>query len=179
MSTVTNLLSSPQAVGVWTLVRDRSTVAFTNRTMWGLMNVKGRFTEFSGEGQITDAGTVSGRLDIKAASLTTGLRKRDQHLRSADFFDVEKYPEINVVVTGAHPAEDDTVDLRTDLTIKGKTVPLPLHATVALLDEGAVRVTTGTVIDRAEVGLSFNQLGGMLGTKTTVSADLVFQKAAG
>jgi polyisoprenoid-binding protein YceI len=179
MSTVTKLLSNPQAVGVWTLVRDRSTLAFTNKTMWGLMNVKGRFTEFSGEGQITDTGAVFGRLDIKAASLTTGLRKRDKHLRSADFFDVERYPEINVVVTRASPAEDDTVYVRTDVTIKGKTVPLPLRATVALLDDGAVRVTTRTVIPREEVGLDFNQLGGMLGNQTTVSADLVFQKAAG
>ena len=63
--------------------------------------MKGRFTEFSGDGQITAPQTVSGRLDIKAASLRTGIGKRDKHLHSADFFEAEKFPDISVVVTGA------------------------------------------------------------------------------
>ena len=99
--------------------------------MYGLVPVKGRFHEFSGDGQITDAPNIFGRLDIKAASLDTKLNKRDKHLRSADFFDVEKYPDISVVVTGAEGIGGDTVDLRANLTVKGTTAPLPLHAKVA------------------------------------------------
>jgi polyisoprenoid-binding protein YceI len=178
MSTVTALLSRPESVGVWNLVPQRSVVGFKTKTMWGLVPVKGRFGEFGGDGQITETATVFGRLDIKAASLNTKLRKRDADLRSAAFFDVEKYPDISIVVTGADAGEDDTVDLRTDLTVKETTAPLPLRAKVAVLDDGAVRVTTQTTIDRTQFGVDGNMLG-MVGDKTTLSADLVFSRAAG
>ena len=98
MSTVTELLKDPASVGVWTLDPDQSTIRFNNRTMWGAMKVNGAFTEFSGDGQITDTGTLSGRVDIKAASLNTKLHKRDDDLRSPTFLDVERYPDISVVV---------------------------------------------------------------------------------
>ena len=78
---------------------------------------------------------------------------RDKHLRSADFFDVEKYPDISVVVTGAEAIGSDTVDLRADLTVKGTTAPVPLHAKVAVLDDGAVRVTAAADINRQDFGV--------------------------
>jgi polyisoprenoid-binding protein YceI len=178
MSTVTALLSSPESVGVWNLLPQRSVIGFKTKTMWGLIPVKGRFHEFSGDGQITETATVFGRLDIKAASLDTRLRKRDTDLRSPAFFDVEKYPDLSVVVTGAEVAGDDTVDVRTDLTVKETTAPLPLQVKVAVLDDGAVRVTAQTTIDRKQFGVDGNMLG-MVGDKTTLSADLVFRRAAG
>ena len=92
MSTVTELLKNPESVGVWTLDPDRSTIRFNNKTMWGAMKVNGVVTEFTGDGQITDTGTLFGRVDIKAASLNTKLRKRDEDLRSPTISDVEKYP---------------------------------------------------------------------------------------
>ena len=56
------------------------------------MKVNAVVTEFTGDGQITDTGTLFGRVDIKAASLNTKLRKRDEDLRSPTIPDVEKYP---------------------------------------------------------------------------------------
>ncbi|MGA8252163.1 MAG: YceI family protein, partial [Mycobacterium sp.] len=97
MTTLETLLLDPDMAGVWNLAADRSAITFKIRNMWGLLRVKGRFTEFSGDGQLTGNGAVYGRLDIRAASLRTGIGRRDQHLRSADFFDVERYPEISVV----------------------------------------------------------------------------------
>jgi polyisoprenoid-binding protein YceI len=91
MSTVAALLSSHDAVGVWNLDPARSIFAFRSKTMWGLMTVEGHFAEVRGGAQVTDTGAVSGRLDITAASLNTRNRTRDEHLRSADFFDVEKF----------------------------------------------------------------------------------------
>jgi hypothetical protein len=85
MSTVTELLKNPESVGVWTLDSDQSTITFNNKTMWGVMKVNGVFTEFSGDGQITNSGTLFGRVDIKAASLNTKLGKRDADLRSPTF----------------------------------------------------------------------------------------------
>jgi polyisoprenoid-binding protein YceI len=177
MATVTKLLSSRDAVGLWTLAPARSTFAFTNKTMWGLMIAKGHFAEVRGEGQVTDTGAVSGRLDIIAASLHTGIGSRDRHLRSADFFHVEKFPQISVIVSAAEPAGADTVDLRADIVIKGISHPLPLHATVAVLDDGAVRVSAQTSVDREEFGVSGNLFGMVVGS-TKVSADAVFVRTA-
>src|ERR1700737_5186116 len=128
MSTVTELLKNLESVGVWTLDVDRSSIRFDNKTMWGAMKVNGAFTEFSGDGQITDTGTLFGRLDIKAASLNTKLRKRDEDLRSPTFLDVDNYPDISVVVTGVEPGPDETLKLRADLTVKGSTAPMPRRA---------------------------------------------------
>ena len=177
MSSVRSLLRSPESDGVSNQFPQRSVVGSEPKTMWGLMSVKGRFTDFSGDGQITETGAVFGRLDIKAASLNTKIGMRDAHLRSGDFFDVQKYPGISVVVTGAEPAEDDTLDVRADLTVKETTAPLPLRAKVVVHDDG-VRVTAHTTIDRTQFGVGGNMLG-MVGDKTTVSADLVFRRATG
>ena len=72
--------------------------------------VRGRFTEFNGDGQVTDAKTVFGRIDVKVASLNTKIGKRDNHLRSEEFFEAAKFPDISVVVTGADAMEGDTVE---------------------------------------------------------------------
>jgi polyisoprenoid-binding protein YceI len=178
MASVTTLLRDPASVGVWNLVPERSTIAFKAKSVWGLMTVKGRFTEFSGDGQITDGGTVFGRVDIKAASLDTKLRRRDKDLRAPDFFDVEKYPDITVVVNGGDPVGDDTVDLLANLTVKDTTLPLPLRAKVAVLDDGAVRVSTQATVDRKQFGVEGNMLG-MVGDEATISADAVFRRAGG
>ncbi|HKI43473.1 MAG TPA: YceI family protein, partial [Mycobacterium sp.] len=123
MTALETLLSDPDMAGVWNLVPDRSAITFKVRNMWGLLNVKGRFTEFSGDGQLTGKGAVSGRVDIRAASLNTGIGRRDKHLRSADFFDVERFGEISVVVTGVRPTQGKVADLRATFTIKGVTAP--------------------------------------------------------
>jgi polyisoprenoid-binding protein YceI len=143
--------------------------------MWGVAPVTGRFTEFSGEGQITDAHTIFGRIDIKAASIDTKLRKRDEHLRSADFFEVDAYPDISIVVTAAEAITGDTVDLRAQLTVKTTTAPLPLRAKVTVLDNGAVRVIAQATIDRKDFGVNGNLLG-MVGDKATISGDVVFRR---
>ncbi|MBV8928000.1 MAG: YceI family protein [Mycobacteriaceae bacterium] len=178
MSTVTTLLSSPQAVGVWKVVPSRSTIGFRAKSMWGLVPVKGTFSEFSGDGQITDTQTVFGRIDVKATSLDTKIGRRNTHLRSADFFEVETYPDISVVVTSAEGIDGDTVDLRANLTVKTTTGPLPLKAKVAGLDDGAVRVTAEATLARKEFGVEGNLMG-MIPDKVTAFADLVFERAAG
>ncbi|WP_420110383.1 YceI family protein, partial [Mycolicibacter arupensis] len=76
MSAVATFLSNSQAVGSWTLDPQQSSIRFENGTMWGALKVRGAFNEFSGSVEITDAKTVSGRVDIKAASINTGLGTR-------------------------------------------------------------------------------------------------------
>ena len=177
MSTLTTLLGS-EAVGVWTLVPDKSRFEFKNTTFWGLTNVKGRFTQFSGEGRISQDGDANGTIVIKAASVQTGIRPRDNHLRSADFFDAQHHPDIVVTVNGADTNDGDEVTVRAEMTIRGNTVALPLRARVATLDDGAVRVTTTAAVEREQLGVSGN-MAGMMGKTTTVWADAVFRRAAG
>jgi polyisoprenoid-binding protein YceI len=175
MPSTQELLSNPESVGVWNVDPERSTIGFKARSMWGLTPVNGRFAEFSGDGQITDTQTVFGRIDIKAASLDTKMRKRNEHLRSADYFQAEKFPDISLVVTSAEAIEGDIVDLRAQLTIKGTTAPLPLRTKVAVLDDGAVRLSTQATIDRKDFGVDGNMMG-MIPDKATISGDVVFRR---
>ena len=176
MTTLETLLSDPDLSGVWNIVPDRSAITFKVRNMWGLLNVKGRFTEFSGEGQLTGKGGVFGRLDIRAASLSTGIGRRDKHLRSADFFDVERFPEISVVVTAVHPTEGKAADLRANFTIKGVTAPLPLPVTFTELEDGSIQISGQTKIDRYQFDLGWNKFG-MIGTTATAAAEAIFVRA--
>jgi polyisoprenoid-binding protein YceI len=173
MATIAAFFSDHHVVGGWNLVPALSSFTFSNKTIWGLITVKGQFAEFRGDGQVTDTGAVFGRLDLTAASLYTGNGKRHKHLRSADFFDVEKFPAISVIVTAATPSGGDTVNVLADINIKGISHPLPLHATVAVLDDGAVRVSAPTTVDREQLGVRGN-LFGMVGAATHLLADAVF-----
>ncbi|MGO9041607.1 MAG: YceI family protein [Mycobacterium sp.] len=176
MTALETLLSDPDMAGVWNLVPDRSAITFKVRNMWGLLNVKGRFTEFSGDGQLTGKGAVSGRVDIRAASLNTGIGRRDKHLRSADFFDVERFGEISVVVTGVRPTQGKAADLRATFTIKGVTAPLPLPVTITELDDGSILISGQTEVDRAQFDLGWNRLG-MVAATATAAAEAVFARS--
>ena len=176
MASLSEFFSDPASAGTWTVDTGRSTIAVKAKSMWGLMPVKGRFTEFNGDGQVTAPQTVSGHLDIKAASLRTGIRKRDKHLHSADFFEAEKYPDISVVVTGADAVDGDTISLRAELTIKGKTRPLALKTKVAPVGDGGMRLTTQADLNRQDFGVDGN-MAGMIGDNATISGDVVFRRA--
>jgi polyisoprenoid-binding protein YceI len=176
MMTLETLLSDPDTAGVWNLVPDKSTLGFKIRNMWGLIGVKGRFTDVNGDGQITGKGAIFGRLDVQVASLRTGIRRRDQHLLSADFFDAERFPEISVVVTALEPATGDAADLRATLSIKGVTAPESLPVRIILLDDGSVRVSAQFEVDRAQFGLGWNRFG-MIAKAATASADAYFVRA--
>jgi polyisoprenoid-binding protein YceI len=175
MPSTQELLSNPSSVGVWSVDPAHSTIGFKSKSFWGLAPVKGRFAEFSGDGQITNTQTVFGRIDIKAASLDTKIGKRNKHLRSADYFEVAKFPDISVIVTGADAIDGDTVDLRAQLTIKSTTAPIALRTKVAVLDDGAVRLSTRATIDRKDFGVDGNLMG-MAVDKATILGDVVFRR---
>jgi polyisoprenoid-binding protein YceI len=176
MTTLETLLTDPDMSGVWNLVPNRSAITFKIKNMWGLLTVKGRFTEFSGDGQLTGKGAVFGRVDIRAASLSTGIGRRDRHLRSADFFDVERFGEISVVVTAVHPTMGKAADLRANFTIKGITAPLPLPVNITELDDGSIRISGETKVDRSQFDLGWNKFG-MMGATATAAAEAVFARA--
>ena len=176
MASLSEFFSDPASAGTWTVDPGQSSIAVKAKSMWGLAPVKGRFTEFSGDGQVSAPQTVSGRIDIKASSLRTGIGKRDKHLHSADFFEAEKFPDITVVVTGAEASAGDTLDLRADLTIKGSTKPVVLTTKVTPVGDGGMRLTTEATVNRQDFGVDGNMIG-MIGDNATISGDLVFRRA--
>jgi polyisoprenoid-binding protein YceI len=176
MASLSEFFSDPASAGTWSVDPEQSTISMKTKSMWGLVPVKGRFTEFSGDGQLTAPQTVSGHIDIKAASLRTGIRRRDAHLHSADFFEAEKFPDISVVISSADTVDGDTIDLRAQLTIKGTTKPLALRTTVTPVGDGGMRLSTQATVNRQDFGVDGN-LFGAIGDNATISGDLVFRRA--
>jgi polyisoprenoid-binding protein YceI len=170
--TLQRVLADPATIGTWALVPDRSSIRFATKTLWGLVPVNGRFTDVTGEGNVAADGAVSGRLRIGVASVKTGIGKRDKHLQSADFFDIENFPEITVEVSGVGADGN----LNTTLSARGATLPIPLTATVTPLGDGSVQVTARTTVDRTKWGVSGNTMG-MIPTSTTLIAEATFIKA--
>jgi polyisoprenoid-binding protein YceI len=78
---------------VHTVDQHRSEIGFAVKGMWGMVTVRGVFHEFSGTLDASGS-EAHGELTIDAASLDTGHEKRDRHLRSADFLDVERHPRL-------------------------------------------------------------------------------------
>ena len=92
--------------------------------MWGLAPVKGVFRQASGQGTVSPAGDVSGTITVGAASIDTKNKKRDTHLRSADFFDSDTYPDITFTVDQARPSGQG-VTVSGSLTVRDLTRPSP------------------------------------------------------
>lgn len=170
------LLTSGAGAGRWELDNKASTVHIAHKTMWGMLTVKGAFTDVSGAGVIDATGGVTGELRIAAASIETKNRKRDAHLRSADLFDVEKHPEITVTITSAQ-VQRDGVTLQGDLTVKGVREPLPLAAEVSQAGSDTVTVVVEAEIDRNRFGISWNKMGALKGL-TSVTVTAVFRRDA-
>lgn len=104
-----------------------SSVEFTVRHM-GFATVRGRFEKFTVDAEVDESGApvrVSAKID--AASINTGTEGRDQHLRSADFFDAENYPTITFESTNIERRGDVYV-IQGDLTIRDVTKPASFEA---------------------------------------------------
>ena len=91
-SALQELLRDGKLAGSWALDAARSEIGLKSKSMWGLVPVKGVFREVTGTGTVSAAGDVTGTVTVAAKSIDTKNKKRDEHLRSADFFDVANYP---------------------------------------------------------------------------------------
>jgi polyisoprenoid-binding protein YceI len=116
-------------VGTWQIDPVHSSLEFQVRNM-GLVTVKGFFSDFEGSLEVGDDGATRAEGTVQAASVHTRSEKRDEHLRSPDFFDVGRFPEIGFRITEVEPEGDDSLRVTGELTIKGITKPVELHAEV-------------------------------------------------
>src|SRR5262249_40350131 len=106
----------------WEIDSSHSSVHFSVRHLV-IAKVRGSFTRWSGTVQVPDGNfskaTVA--VTIDASSIDTGVADRDAHLKSADFFDVEKYPDLRFVAKRVQPRSGAELEVVGDLTIKGIT----------------------------------------------------------
>jgi polyisoprenoid-binding protein YceI len=111
--------------GTWTIDPVHSEVGFSVRHMM-VSKVRGRFTSFSGQIVTADDATASSvTAEIDLSSINTGNEQRDEHIKSADFFEVETYPTMTYRSTGVR-VEDGEYVVDGDLTLKGVTKSVPL-----------------------------------------------------
>lgn len=113
--------------GTWTFDRDHTTIGFVARHM--LTKVRGRFTRYDGTVVVAERPEDSRvEIAIEAASLLTDTDRRDDHLRSDDFLEVETYPQLTFKSTELRPTGESTFDLVGQLTIKDITREVVLKA---------------------------------------------------
>ena len=112
----------------WALDPTHSEISFKVKHLM-ITNVKGVVKEFDAVVHTTGNNFITSdiNLHLTPASIDTGVADRDAHLRSADFFDVENYPEMVFKGTSVEKADDDNYTLNGDLTIKGITKPIKLE----------------------------------------------------
>jgi polyisoprenoid-binding protein YceI len=163
----------PLPEGVWRVDPDRSEVGFAVKMLWGLLRVRGVFREYGGELKV-GAGATAGELAIESASLDTRNDRRDEHLRSADFFDVERHPRVVFTAT-AITTRDGGVTVTGDLAIGSVRVPLAIPVNVEHATGGGLCLEGETTVPRAAAGLDWNKLG-LIGPDAMLHARLTLER---
>lgn len=158
-----------QLSGTWTLDPEKTTIDFRTKAMW-ILPVKGTAQAVSGEAQITVDGDTKGSLIIDAGSFDTKNKKRDDHLRSADFFEVIKYPTISFVTNCVRPIGSGRLEIKGELTARGRTQPLTLNAEISDTGDNSATVATEFEIDRSLFGMSWAKMGAGLKNQVTIRA---------
>jgi polyisoprenoid-binding protein YceI len=183
------LASATSLFAAETFVVDKVHSEATFQVRHMMSKVSGKFDDFSGKIEIDRAkpGASSVEFTIKTASINTGVADRDKHLRTADFFDAEKYPEITFKSTKIVPAKTKNVYAVTgDLTIRGVTK----HVTIPVEFNGFGKDPWGneragfsltTTVNRKDYGINWNKAldngGFLLSDDVTINVNLEAQKA--
>lgn len=141
-------------LGRWQLDPRRSTIEFRARHFWGLGTVKGHFDGYRGRLDLSSHPAIE--LTIDAASVQTGNPKRDQHLRSADFFDTENHPQMRFV-SDSVVQDDNTLKVRGRLFARDQSIPLELDAHIRRIDHG-LEIEAATTAPHRELGMSWSPL---------------------
>jgi polyisoprenoid-binding protein YceI len=171
--------------GTWNVDPVHSSVGFVARHLM-VSKVRGRFNKFSGTLTIAED-PLKSKVEASAevASISTGDETRDGHLKSADFFDLEKYPTIDLVSTGIDKDGDDYV-LHTNLTVNGVTKPVDFELEFEGVSPdpwGGTRAgfEAEAEISRKDWGLEWNMVletGGLvIGDKVKIEIDAQAVKA--
>ncbi len=160
--------------GAWEIDPAHTVISGVARHLM-VTKVRGYFRNFSGRIQVAERPEDSSvEVEIDASSIDTGTPDRDNHLRSADFLDVENHPKITFKSTRVEPGEGGRFKLHGDLTIRGVTRPVVLDAQYEGVSPdpwGGKRMgfTATTELQREDWGMTWNvalETGGVLVSKT-------------
>lgn len=158
---VSDKLSPEESTGTYNFDKAHSSIGFRVRHM-GLVDVPGYFRDFSGTVKYDgkDVTKSSVEFTAKMTSVDTGVARRDDHLRNADFFEVEKYPDMTFKSTKVEKKGKSWM-LTGDLTMKGvtKQISFPFDVVGFVKDERktTVGVTAETTINRRDFGINFGK----------------------
>lgn len=151
------------AKATWEVNKEHSTIGFTVRHM-KISKVSGTFNEFeaSVEADPNDLTDADIEFKIEANSIDTRNKGRDDHLRSGDFFETEKYPHLKFKATDIEKKDEDHYDLTGDFTINETTLPVTFDvvfegtAKDPMTGQEAAGFTAETTINRKDFGLTWN-----------------------
>ncbi len=180
---VTLVLPAIASASTWTIDPDHSYVGFKVRHLM-VSNVKGNFTTFNGTVDLDDKDVTKSKVavNIDTNSIDTNVQKRDDHLRSADFLDVAKYPAMTFASKKIVQNGKDRTAITGDLTLHGVTREVVLDAESLSPESkdpwGNIRrgTTATTTINRKDFGLTWNaalETGGVVvGDEVTILLEI-------
>jgi polyisoprenoid-binding protein YceI len=148
--------------GTWTIDLTHTRLGFVARHAM-VTKVRGSFTQFEGSMVLDGANPAASTatLTVQMASVDSGTADRDAHLKSPDFFDVERFPVMTFASTTVKQVKDDKYVLSGDLTIKDTTRPLEIAVDVETIvtdpwGNSRVGFEGSTEISRKDFGLTWN-----------------------
>jgi polyisoprenoid-binding protein YceI len=126
--------------------------------LFGLIPVRGRYSGFEGELHIDARGNASGVLRVEAETISTGIKKRDTHLRSTDYFAVERHPHLTFDLTALTPNADGEVTLTGTLHVRDRELPINATASVAAVGSDGLRIDADFEVDHRAAGFEVKLL---------------------
>ena len=175
---MTTATATSQLTGTWAIDPVHSSIAFSVRHLM-VSKVRGHFNEFSGAVVVGEDGTPSVNAEIAIDSIDTRNEQRDAHLKSADFFDAEKYPTATFASTGVRENGEGYV-LDGDFTVKGITKPVSLNLEFNGVNPGmghgeVAGFSASVVLNRKDFGIDIDmplETGVVVGDKVTITLEI-------
>lgn len=165
-TTLTTTTALP--TGTWRVDPSSGELSFGARGMFGLVSVRGTFGDYGGELTVGRDG-AEGELRIQAGSLDTKNARRDTHLRSADFFDVENHPTVRFILSSIGDGADG-VTATGVLQIRENRLPITVPLSITH-HEDHLHLATSITVDRAAAGVGWSKMG-MIKGPAHLSADV-------
>ncbi|MDP2343449.1 MAG: YceI family protein [Deltaproteobacteria bacterium] len=175
-------IAAPAQAATWEVDNAHSTVGFVVKHLI-IAKVRGHFSTFSGTVVIDDKDITKSKVDVKIdpASIDTDNTKRDEHLKSADFFDTAKFKDMTFKSTKVEKMGDGKLKMTGDLTMHGVTKSVVLEGegpSAEVKDPGGnphVAFSMATTIKRADFGLGWNKAiegGGVVGEDVKLELEI-------
>jgi len=168
-------------VAAWTVDAAHSSIGFSVRHL-GIANVRGTFSGYDVDLQFdpADLSTLTTTANIQIETIDTRNQRRDDHLRSDDFFHVQEFPTMRFESTGVQNINGDSFEIIGNLTIKDVTREVVLAATMngtaEFMGNEVAALTAQTVIDRHDYGLTWNRMteagGVVVGSDITITLEI-------